>query len=321
MKKTFLRRFFCLTIAFIMVAPLFSGCGSKYTVNYYNGDTLLYSEQVKKNTEYTPSYEFDVELFEFEGWVDENGAPFTSKKITADTNIYANSKPIVELITPNNNGESTDSMATGTTGNTVFLQVKVPEIEGWSYNYSITHPDDVIVTERVSSKSKGYELYFVSKGVVFYFTVNFTNGIETVSATKKFYFEHWNSHLGFYFMPDEPTDFSEEKFYNNTDFYTSYNVPLNGQVAFENVRIRIGNRVFNDAEIDSVVIEDESIVAYDKEGMALKGLKAGTTKVTVYGKWHKVRWDDWSNIRPEPYNVYKGSGSANLKREMTITVR
>ena len=121
-------------------------------------------------------------------------------------------------------------------------------------------------------------------------------------------------------MPGEPVDYSETNFYENTDFYTSYNVPLNGKVVFEDMRIRLGNRVYRDAVINNVVIEDESVLSFDSEKLAFVGLKAGTTKVTVYGKWHQVEWDDWSNVRPDPAKTYKGSGSRNLKREMTITV-
>ena len=319
MKKSLLKHVISLLLATCFSLPFLTACESTCTVNYYHGDTLLYSEEVKKDTEYSPTYEFNVELFEFKGWVDESGSPFTSKIISADTNIYAESLPTIDLISPVGAGTSAN-MGVYDTGDTVFLQVQVPELEGWSYDYSISHPDDVIVSERTTGKLKGYDLYLVSAGRVIYFTVNYTNGFDTVSATKKIYFEHWNVHLGFYFMPGEPVNYSETNFYENTDFYTSYNVPLNGKVVFEDMRIRLGNRVYRDAVIDNVVIEDESVLSFDKEQLAFVGLKAGTTKVTVYGKWHQVEWDDWSNVRPDPPKTYEGSGSRNLKREMTITV-
>jgi hypothetical protein len=123
-------------------------------------------------------------------------------------------------------------------------------------------------------------------------------------------------------MPGEPTNYDTESFYANTNFYTMYTVPLNGKVNFENVRVQYGpNLIYYEPVIDSVVIEDESIVTYDKEEMALKGLKAGTTKITVYGKWFDITWETWTNIRQGEPTPKPGSGSANLKREMTITVR
>lgn len=313
MNKSLLKHITSLLLTLCFAFIFLTACESTYTVNYYHGDTLLYSQEVRKNTKFTPSYEFNVELFEFKGWVDENGLPFTSKVISADTNIYADSLPTIDIIAPAGDQTSAD-MSVHHTGDKAFFYVKVPELEGWSYNYSITRPDDVIVSEKTLNELKGYELYFISAGRLVYLTVNYTNGIDTVSATKKIYFQHWNEHVGFYFMPGEPIDYSETKFYNNTDFYTSYEVPINDKVVFEDVRMRYGNRIFRDAIINKVVIEDESILSFDKEQLAFNGLKAGTTKVTIYGKWHQVEWDAWSGGS-------KGSGSRNLKREMTITVK
>ena len=316
MRKGFLRRIFCLTIALVLISPLFTACSKEYTVNYYNGDTLLYSEQVKKNTEYTPSYEFDVDLFEFEGWVDENGEPITTTTISGDLNIYAKAKPIIETWCSNLNGVKAFNI-----GDTVFVETKVPKIDGWYLTYEASHQKEVEVNQR--SSGRGFDLHFAAKGCVYYFTVVYTNGIDSVKSEKMlFYFEHWNNHLGFYFMPGEPTNYDTESFFANTNFYTVYTVPLNGQVNFENLRIQYGpNLIYYEPVIDSVVIEDESIVTYDKDEMALKGLKAGTTKVTVYGKWFDITWDCWTNMRQGETTPKQGSGSANLKREMTITVR
>ena len=318
MKKTFIRRISCLILAFMLVAPIFSGCAKEYTVNYYLGDKLLYSEQVKNSEAFTPTYEFSEELYEFRGWVDQNGNPIENITLNGDLNVYAEAKPVVEVWCSNG-----DHVKSFDTGDTVFVEVKVPKIDGWYLTYEANFPDKVQVTQRASGK--GFDLYLTSEGCTYRFKAVYTNGIEVVKSEEMIiYFEHWNKHLGFYFMPGEPTNYDTTAFYANTNYYKEYTVPLNGQVKFENLRIQFGpSLIYYDPEIETVVIEDESIVTYDKEEMALKGLKAGTTKVTVYGKWFDIRWDTWTNVREyeQPPMVKDGTGSANLKREMTITVK
>ena len=315
MKKTFIRRISCLILAFTLVAPIFSGCAKEYTVNYYLGDKLLYSEQVKGSETFTPTYEFNEELLEFESWVDENGNPIDTIALEGDLNLYAKAKPVMEVWCSNLNGVKAFNI-----GDTIFVEVKVPKLDGWYLTYEASHQKEVEVSLR--SSGRGFDLHFVARGCVYRFKAVYTNGIEEVKSEEMlFYFEHWNNHLGFYFMPGEPTNYDTESFYANTNFYTVYTVPLNGQVNFENIRVQYGpNLIYYEPVIDSVVIEDESIVTYDKEEMALKGLKAGTTKVTVYGKWFDITWDTWTNMREGESTPHKGTGSANLKREMTITV-
>ncbi|MBQ7339427.1 MAG: hypothetical protein IJW43_01075 [Clostridia bacterium] len=318
-----IKKIISLTLAIISLCSIFSfvGCSNTVKVNYYLNDKILYIAEVKKGEEYDlSSYEFTEEYFTFNGWTDELGLPLTTITPKEDVNVYASATPQLILLVNGIQGKN----YVGDTGVRVLMEIKKPELEGWSISWESDKPEDLIGTE----VKRGVEFYFIghTNNLV---TVTYSNGFESITATQRFECYHWDAHMSFYFMPGEPTVYDDNAHYAMTDIYREYTVPLNGRVAFEDVRMRKGNLIFRDAYVEAVKIEDESILAYDKEAQAFVGLKAGTTKVTVYGRWYSFHGKtitggeaSYDNLPwNDPSSPKKGSGSEGLTREMTITVK
>ncbi len=321
--KNPIKKLVSLTLAIISFSLLFSfaGCSNTVKVNYYLNDKILYIAEVKKNLEYDlSSYEFQEEYFTFNGWTDELGVPLTTITPKEDVNVYASATPQLILLVNGIQGKG----YVGDTGTRVLVEIKTPKLDGWSISWSSNDPESLIAT----TTSRGIEFYVIghTNNTV---TVTYSNGFDSITASQRIECYHWDAHMSFYFMPGEPTVYDEAAHYAMTDIYREYTVPLGGRVAFEDVRMRKGNLIFRDAYVETVKIEDESILSYDKEEQAFVGLKAGTTKVTVYGRWYSFHGKtitggpaSYDNLPwNDPSSPKKGSGSEGLTREMIITVK
>ena len=73
------------------------------------------------------------------------------------------------------------------------------------------------------------------------------------------------------------------------------------------------NKSFDDAIIESITVEDESILSY--ENGVLTPLKTGTTKIIIDCSWRGYTYTSWDNGGKR-----EGTGSADLRREVVVTV-
>ena len=99
-------KWLCLVIASVMALALFAACGnkedekSKYTVTYYDGSSVLKTEEVEeggKATEWTPT----KEGYTFVGWYATPTFSFSydfSKTITEDTSVFSKWESAIQSV-------------------------------------------------------------------------------------------------------------------------------------------------------------------------------------------------------------------------------
>lgn len=187
---------------------------------------------------------------------------------------------------------------TGRLGANVIFKCETPELEGWYITYSCDNVDKIHLNEEDGT----YEGY---KAGICYITVTYTNGVDKVTDMVCCYYGNFNEDIDVFFRSDPGLDKGD---------YMSLNWQLTSgkSVVLEPLLIYY-NRSFDDAIIKSVTIEDNSILSY--EDGVLTALSAGTTKIVIDCTWRGYTYKSWG-----AGSSSSGSGSADLRREITVTV-
>ena len=187
--------------------------------------------------------------------------------------------------------------ATGVLGQVVTFVCETPKLEGWYITYSADNVDKTPVDE----ENGKYEAY--NTGIC-YITVTYTNGIDKVTDMICCYYDHRNLEIDVFFSSNSGL-YTTEKMSKNWELSLGTPIELSPILFFNNKR-------FDDAIISSITIEDQSILSY--ENGVLTPLSAGTTKILIDCTWRGYNSTSWGNKGKE------GTGSADLKREITVTV-
>ena len=94
-----------LAMVFTTCLSLLVACGpSNFTVNYYDGDQLVYSETVPANTVYTPDYDYQKPGYTFNGWTISDGTTYEDVAINANLDLFADFSANQYTITYDVNG-------------------------------------------------------------------------------------------------------------------------------------------------------------------------------------------------------------------------
>ena len=186
----------------------------------------------------------------------------------------------------------------------IKLEVKTSNTPGWYLEYVVHDPHQAVI-------DAGQNITFYA-GSTLLATIIYTNGVESITKTINTYQAAWNEPMDLYLTSDDVS--------NGYRAVNSYKFRLSTGKVLELAPICVvESKPFYDAEIEEIIIEDESIVHYDPITRTLVPLKAGETKVVIEG-----RWRTYTSSSYEGLSTMVGreglTGSLGLKRELTITV-
>ncbi len=183
----------------------------------------------------------------------------------------------------------------GTIGNKPYIKVETPNLEGWYVTYTSDNENMLTVDENGKCE--------VWRGGTVYVTVTYTNGIDKVTDVVTFYNYHWNRDIDLFFR-DEGMDSGDY-------MMTEWNLSVGDAKELKPI-LAFSSGLFYDAIIESVTITDESVLSY--ENGVLTPLKAGKTDIVIDCSWRGYNSTSWDSG-----DTY-GTGSADLKRTITVTV-
>ncbi len=185
----------------------------------------------------------------------------------------------------------------GCIGNKPLIRVETPELEGWYVTYASDN-------ERMCTVDENGRCEVFRAGTV-YITVTYTNGVDKVTDILSMYNTHWNRDIDVFFRGeglDPAGDFMSKE----------WTMSLGSPVTLTPLLV-FSSGMFDDCEIMSINIADKGVLTY--ENGVLTPVSAGSTKIVI-----DCTWRGFTSTSFAGDSTYGGTGSADLKREITVTV-